>query len=241
MSSLSRADRIISIVFTVISLIAVLLMLGHVIAVGNGVIRLGISLIWLAMAVFVLIAKKKLFFRISVPIWLLSMPLIAFTMLWAPFIHSYSPWKYVIQRSYIEVYNRNSSKDFPAILPSDINDYEFDYMPSIMQGTGHCWVRFETSVNTVKTYEDEYAPKAIYTLPLSSFESGRIDVEVVSPKAKQPVKEDRALSVSFDRDFWNDTEATVYVLSATHNWNHPHSSAVIISSDHKKVQFTQLG
>lgn len=241
MSSLSRADRIISIVFAVISLMAVLLMLGHVIAVGNGVIRLVISLIWLAMPVFVLIAKKRLFFGICVPLWLLLMMILGFTMLWAPFIHSYSPWKYGIQRSYIEMYNRNSSKDFPAMLPGDIEDYEFDYMPSIMQGTGHCWVRFETSVNTVKNYESEYAPQAIYTLPLSSFESGRIDVETVSPEAKQSFKEDRSLSVSFDRDFWNDTEATVYVLSATHNWNHPHSSAVIISSDHKKVQFTQLG
>ncbi|MDO4863554.1 MAG: hypothetical protein Q4A05_05230 [Ruminococcus sp.] len=241
MKPLSTAERIATAGFGVISLTATLLMLGLVIAVGNGVIRLAISLIWLALAIFVLIAKKKLFFYISVTLWLLSMPIIGFTMLWAPFIHSYTPWKYNIQRSYIEIYNRNSSKDFPAMLPRDITDYEFDYMPSIMQGTGHCWARFETSADTVKAYESEYAPQAIYTLPLSSFESGRVDVDVVSPEAIQPFKEDKSLDISYDRDFWDGTEATVYVLSATHNWNHPHSSAVIISDDHTKVQFAQLG
>lgn len=241
MIKLGKADCIITIVFAFISLIATLFMLGMVIAVGNGIIRLIICLIWLAMAVFVLITKKKLFFVISLAVWFVMMPVVALTMLFPPFIHSYSPWKYNVQRSYIEIYNRNSSENFPAMLPRDIREYEFDYMPSMMQGTGHCSARFETSADTVKAYESEFAPQAIYTLTLSSFEHGETTVDVVSPKARQAFENDKSLNIWIDSDYWKDTEATVYVLSATHNWNHPHSSAVIISKDHTKIQFTQLG
>ena len=37
------------------------------------------------------------------------------------------------------------------------------------------------------------------------------------------------------------TYATVYVTSATHNWNHPHSTAVIIDSEKNMIEFAQLG
>ena len=238
---LSLTARIITIIFAVISLLSVLLFLAGLILAGNGIIRLFISVIWLISAVLVLISKNKVHFAVSIVFWLLLIPIMGFSVLFAPFIHSYSPWKYSFQRAYIDMYNRGSSKDFPDKLPSGVKSYEFDYMPSILQGTGHCSARFTASEDIIKDYESEYAPQAIYTIPLENFNNGTTYVETISPQARQSCAEDDSLDIWEDEEFWADTDATVYVLSAVHNWNHPHSSAVIISKDHTKIQFTQLG
>ena len=74
------------------------------------------------------------------------------------------------------------------------------------------------------------------------FQDGSIDVEQVSPKADIGIKDDKSLLVYRDTDFWAEsTSATVYVISAVHNWNHPHSTAVIIDSEKNMIEFAQLG
>ena len=248
MKELSRSSRIITAIFGVLTLIPLLFMLWNLIAVGFNLtsgIALAIPLIWLLIAVVVFAEKKKLFFTIGLAVWLISIPLmgcILFLMTFGPYIHSTSPWKYNIQRSYIVVSCQGTTPDFPAHLPKDIRNYEFDFAPHIMQGAGHCSARFETSDDTIKEYESEYAPRAIYTLPISDFKDHHsTNVDKVSDKAETWSDTDKSLKVWMDEDFWGSTDATVYVLSAVHNSNHPHSSAVIISKDHTKVQFTQLG
>ena len=232
-----------TIAVTAFSALLFLLFLVMFILTGMGLIRMVICFLWLVLPlVFLIFAPGKLHFAISLTETLLMLMAVGFISLWAPFgFSSKMPWRYNFQRTYIDVYNSASSKDFPDKLPKEIDDYRFEYLASIMQGTGHCSARFTASPDIIKAYESEYAPKAIYTIPLSDLRYGSITVDSVSPEAMMPYESDRSLSVWFDNDYWNDTDATVYVLSATHNWNHPHSSAVIISKDHTKVQFTQLG
>ncbi len=238
---LSAPQSIIAVILTALSLVFTMIFLILLLAVGNGIIRLVMCIVWFISVVLVYFTKNKVHVIAETAITMLMLPAMGFSLLFAPYIHSHSPYKYNLQRELIDVYNRASSKDFPDKLPEDTSDYEFDYLPSMMQGTGHCSARFSSSAEVIEYYESEYAPQAIYTIPLSSFEHGTTVVSSVSPKAKQSIENDNSLDVWIDRDFWADTEATVYVLSAVHNWNHPHSSAVIISKDHTRIQFTQLG
>jgi hypothetical protein len=241
MSEMGKTGRIITIIFTVILAAVMLFNLTTLILSGARLTMLIISIILVVSAVIVLAVKKNLIFILSLTAWLITIPIMGLSLLFPPFIHSYSPWKYNFQREYIEKYNGMSSKDFPSVLPRDIKNYEFDYAPSIMQGTGHCSARFKASADVIKAYESQYAPQAIYTIPLENFSGGMTTIEKISPEAKQSYAEDKSLDIWSDDDFWADTDATVYVISAVHNWNHPHSSAVIISKDKSKIQFTQLG
>lgn len=248
MKPLSKSAQTFTAIFGILTLIPLLFMLWNLIAVGGNltsIIALVIPFIWLLMALIIFAEKRKLFFIIGLVVCILSFPLmgfILFSMTFGPYIHSTSPWRYNIQRSYIVVSGQGKTPDFPSHLPKDITDYEFDFAPHIMQGAGHCSARFKTSADTIEAYESEYAPQAIYTLPIGDFKNYHsTNVDTVSEKAETWSDTDKSLKVWMDEDFWGSTDATVYVLSATHNSNHPHSSAVIISKDHTKVQFTQLG
>lgn len=157
---------------------------------------------------------------------------------------SHLPAKFKAQVKYVESLHNGHSDCFPDKLPDDIEDYSIDYMPSIMQGTGHFRVRFRTSAEQIEKYEKEYSEKAIYTIPLKDF-GGKsiINVQEFSPEAEVSYEDDKSLDVAYSQTFWEGHEngATVYVASAVHNWNHPHSGAVIINRSECMIEFTQLG
>ena len=114
----------------------------------------------------------------------------------------------------------------------------------MMQGTGHFRVHFKTSAQQIERYENEYSAQAIYTVPLTDF-NGRWHKEVkeVSSQAETVFEGDNSLVVAYDESFWEGFEdhATVYVISAVHYWNHPHSGAVIINRAENMIEFTHLG
>ena len=245
---ISQTQRVLTVFFGIGSLLVCLFMLWRLIAVGDlsSIIAFVITAIWLLIAVLVLFEKKKLFFKIGLIFFLLSIPIMGFIlifMMFGPYIDSTSPWKYNIQRSFIVVNRQGATPNFPSHLPNDIKSYKFNASPHVLQGAGHCSARFEASVDTIKEYESEYATKAKYILPISYFKDYySTDVDNVSEKSETwSDNTDKSLKVWIDQDFWDGTDATVYVLSTNHNWDHPESSAVIISKDHTKVQFTQLG
>lgn len=237
----SFVNRFFCIVSVVLSALAVLLFLCLNIFFSTAKISIAVSLIWLIFSViFLLQSKKKFVFVLSIAGCVAAVPLLLLMTMLAPVITSESPWKYNLQQQYVGLYNEGSFENFPDTLPENIGDYRFEYKPAIMQGSGHSSVRFTGSAEVIVAYEREYASQAIYAIPLSRFDHGDTSVETVSPKARVPYEGDKHLSVYVDDDFWGDTEATVYVLSATHNFNHPRSSAVIISSDYSKIQFSRF-
>lgn len=240
--SLSAPQSIIAVILTALSLVFTLIFLILLLAVGNGIIRLVMCIVWFISVVLVYFTKNKVHVIAETAITMLMLPAMGFSLLFAPYIHSHSPYKYNLQRELIDVYNRASSKDFPDKLPEDTSDYEFDYLPSMMQGTGHCSARFSSSAEVIEYYESEYASQAIYTIPLSDFKDSYIYyVKDISPKAEQGLDEypNNTLHIYYDNKFWNDTDATVYVISAVHDFNHPSSYSVIISQDHTKIQFAK--
>lgn len=228
----TKAGTALAVLFTLIFLILFIM-------IGTGFIRICICIFWLMFMKAKMRNPEEHNYVSNLARMLVMTAILGCMSLFAPIIFSKSAWKYNLQRKYIDLYNKYSSVDFPDKLSGNIGNYKFEYVPSIMQGNGHCSVRFTASADDIKAYEREYAPKAIYAIPLSRFDFGDTVVEEVSPEAVVPYEGGNNLSMFVDSDFWGDTKATVYVLSAVHDWNHPHSHVVIISSDYRKIQFSQ--
>ncbi len=238
-----KLNKAFTIVSLIISALLSLLFLLLFILTDHGLIRMIISGIWFIYnLIWVIIGAEKNHIAVSITSGVIIIPMILFMSIFFLGFSSDTPWKYNFQKLYVIFRNNYEFKVAPEKLPDDISDYSMEYLPSIMQGTGHSSVRFKASHDVIKAYEEEYSAKAIYTYPLSVFQDGSIDVEQVSPKADIGIKDDKSLLVYKDTDFWSEsTSATVYVISAVHNWNHPHSTAVIIDSEKNMIEFAQLG
>lgn len=238
-------NKVICIGTVVLSALVTLLFLCLLILVGTAEVSIMVSCAWLVFSVILLVlSKRKYVFLLSIAGCIIALPLLGLFAMSNPSINSSSPWKYSLQRQYIQLYGTGYSEDLPETLPEDIGDYKFEHKPTIMQGQGHCSIRYTAPADTIRAFEEQYAPSAIYTMPLSRFDNdgfySGIFIEKVSPEATVGYTGESYLGVYIDNDFWKDTpDATVYVLSAVHDWNHPHSKIVIISSDHSKIQFSQ--
>ena len=61
-------------------------------------------------------------------------------------VHSEYKWQYPFQKAYIGLYqNIKEPEFFPDFMNDVRSGYEFDYLPSIMQGAGHYSVTFVTT------------------------------------------------------------------------------------------------
>lgn len=238
-----KLNKAFTIVSLIISVLLSLLFLLLFIFTDHGLIRMIISGIWFAFnLIMVLKCAEKIHVAVNIILTVIFVTILFFQSIFFLGFSSDTPWKYNFQKLYVIFRNNYEFKVAPEKLPDDISDYSMEYLPSIMQGTGHSSVRFKASQDVIKAYEEEYSAKAIYTYPLSVFQDGSIDVEQVSPKADIGMTDDKSLLVYRDTDFWAEsTSATVYITSATHNWNHPHSTAVIIDSEKNMIEFAQLG
>lgn len=236
-----KTGQVITTIMAVPALILTLKYLIILVFVDTGGIKALICGAWLLATGSIFLSKSRIHLILSVLFTLAVLFVLFLSSIFPPSIYSHKPSKYNAQLKYIDMsIYEDGAADFPDVLPKNISDYEFSCNPGFLQAIGHCSARFTASEDIIKDYESEYAPQAIYTIPLKKFNYGRTTVEKISPKAEQSDKSDYSLNIYEDLEFWADTDATVYVLSAVHNWNHPHSSAVIISKDKTKIQFTQL-
>lgn len=237
-----KLNKAFTIVSLIISAVLSVLFLVLFILTDHGLIRMVISGIWFAFnLIMVLKCAEKIPVAVSIILTVIFVTILFFQSIFFLGFSSDTPWRYNFQKSYIIFRNNYKFRVAPEKLPDDISDYSMEYLPSIMQGTGHSSVCFKASQDVIKAYEEEYSAKAIYTYPYSEFEYGHLTVDEVSPKAESKY-EDRGLDIYSDTDFWAEsTSATVYITSATHNWNHPHSTAVIIDSEKNMIEFAQLG
>ncbi|MGN1416003.1 MAG: hypothetical protein ACI4XF_04125 [Oscillospiraceae bacterium] len=138
-------------------------------------------------------------------------------------------WQYPFQKGFVGMYQNVKEPDwFPDFRDDVLADYRFDYLPGFMQGTGHFSVRFVTSPERAAEYSQNYSQQAKWTLSYKN--------------AAFSAPQDLFPDFFADRDFWeNAPNAEVYILDGVVNWNHPHSSAVIIDTGTGRIQLSQLG
>lgn len=141
-------------------------------------------------------------------------------------------WQYPFQRAYVRLYQNVKEDWFPDFFKDVESDYYFDYMPSIMQGTGHYSVEFVTSPERAAAYASRYAEEAWKVIPLAGYSGSG---------ARYP--DEGKITVYLNDAFWEGSSpaATIYVLDAVTDPNHPHSSAVIVDTATGKIQFSRLG
>ena len=238
-----KRNRIADFIFLVPALILTFLAVITLIFVGTGTIRLIFAGLWAAALVLSVRKGRKKGFWITLfgnTFW----AFIVSCVFYLPgAFASETAWRYRFQMKYVDIMRNGSFDCFPDKLPGEISDYRIEYLPSMMQGTGHFRVHFKTSAQQLERYEKEYSAQALYTVPLEDFKGNwDIQVDEVNPKATVYYG-DKSLEVAYDKYFWagHEKDAAVYVVSAVHYWNHPHSGAVIINKAENMIEFTHLG
>lgn len=164
-------------------------------------------------------------------------------------IHSMPPvvlntekaWQYGFARAYTGMYrNIHEPGWFPEAVSDNDGYFHFDYLPSILQGTGHYSVSVIVSDDTLAEYERCYSEMAVITVDTQLSDSVFIPEED-RKKFINAYSEDH-LDIFVDREFWREySPVRVYVIDGVLNSNHPHSSVVIIDRENRMVQFSQLG
>ena len=201
--------------------IAIILVLTAAFAVlfiftGFGFLRLGGLILTLGFLIlFAVAADKKTSIVLGTIVTAAAICCLAFMSLIPCGITSHSPWRYKYQKAYINRYS-NATDCFPDSIPKDVSDYYFHHTPPMLQGDGDTNLRFKASPDVIKAIEDKYAPIAMSTSQMDNDYASRM----------------------YNGDgFWMDTEATIYNLKDTGNFNHQHHSHLIVSKDHTKIEF----
>ncbi len=143
-------------------------------------------------------------------------------------------WQYPFQKYIINRYRNIREPDWFPEIDSDAVDsgYRFSYLPSIMQGTGHYSIAFNTTAEQMEQYAEEYGQKTNAVNMLGDCRNAgadALDSDIPSLWLDPQIKMDAP----------DDTY--VLVLDAQYNFNHPHTSAIIMDMEHKRIQFLQLG
>ncbi len=137
----------------------------------------------------------------------------------SPFI-----WQYPFQRAFLSLYRYGEPDWFPDFRQDVRSDYCFEFLPSIMQGTGFYTVHFVTSPERAAEYASQYAGAGAEAVPL--------------PECCN----DPDSAVHVNRDFFPDPDAAaVYIISTNRDWNHPHSKTVTVDPGSGRVEITQYG
>ena len=177
---------------------------------------LGLTPIFVILMIVTLLVKNKTAFLVTNTT--LTACALAGVLLYSVLptgINSHSSWKYKYQKAYINRYS-NATDCFPDSIPKDVSDYYFHHTPPMLQGDGDTNLRFKASPDVIKAIEDKYAPIAMSTSQMDNDYASRM----------------------YNGDgFWMDTEATIYNLKDTGNFNHQHHSHLIVSKDHTKIEF----
>ena len=151
-------------------------------------------------------------------------------------------WQYPFQKFYTGLYHNVKDPEwFPDFRDEIQSDYSFNYIPSIMQGTGHYSICFVTSPEIAAEYESKFASGARYIIPRDDFTARSGWYTIGEDKDGSG---NNVLDVYCNMNFWKSGEepnAQIYVLDAVLNFNHPHSSAVIIDRESGRIQLSQYG
>lgn len=169
----------------------------------------------------------------------------AFSQLFAPFhVGALGAWRYPIVKGYVKLYNTTRVPEWlPDRIPDGAEDYRLDYMPSIMQGSGHFSVRFKCGGEELERWVSFGESKARYIFRLADYAAASgysWDDEETSAGTEKGLPELGDFDVIYDKGFWQGCEdgADVYIISANIDRNHPHAEAVIINKESGMVEFT---
>lgn len=162
---------------------------------------------------------------------LLSLLMLAGLAVTQPFSGMFS-FQYPLQKFYVEK-KCNADLDglFPEKLPESTEKFHTEFVPPIMQGAGYYYVSIIADSKDVDAIRKEASEKAMLICSLEElgdeYEDYENDQKITTADLYIPDK------------FRKPPKAECYIVSATGNWNHPHSKLIIIEG--QNVCWSKLG
>lgn len=144
-------------------------------------------------------------------------------------------WQYPFQKYIINRYRNIREPDWFPEIDGDavVSGYRFSYLPSIMQGTGHYSIAFNADEEWFHAYllriytEHPDIKKVVW---LGDYRNHGADSQEIPELWLDPEIRSNASDIT-----------SIFVIDANNNFNHPHTSAIIMDMEHKRIQFLQLG
>jgi len=143
-------------------------------------------------------------------------------------------WQYPFQKYIINRYRNLREPDWFPEIDGDavVSGYRFSYLPSIMQGTGHYSIAFNTTAEQMEQYAEEYGQKKNAVKMLG-------ECRDAGPDARNTDTPSLWLDPQIRQEA--PKKSSVFIIDAQYDFNHPHTSAIIMDMEHKRIQFLQLG
>lgn len=132
-------------------------------------------------------------------------------------------WRYPVALRYAYE-GRPPFEFFPEELPSSAEKVSFEFLPSMLQGTGHVTLRFYADENYIEELKDRLEDEAMYVTDFEGLNEINENLENYDVISFYSVDEGELLEVKHP-------DAQIYILYTNYNWNHPHSRAVFIDGD----------
>ena len=171
--------------------------------------------------------KKKLFTAYFIRGIVYSVLLTFHILFWGMFhmpVSVYTSWQYPMALRYTEFPRYQTI--MPRELPKSARDVHFDFMPTILQGSGHTALGFTADDEYVKNLENELKGSAMYVVEYKNLDN-----------LNHSLKNNEVINL-YDSGIRNShPDATAYILYTNYNWNHPRSKTVFI--DGNFVYFSQ--
>ena len=164
--------------------------------------------------------KMKALFCVSVTITVFYLFL---SLCFPPFgMSTHSKWKYPVMKMVASCYRNTREPEWFPDFTSDVEDeFSFEYLPSVLQGSGYYDVRFVTRPETARQYVQDLTVSAVETLPLQDY------------LERNPYSMHHS-----DESFWsgNIQGTMVYILYTNNNINHPHEDILVVNVNTGRVQ-----
>ncbi len=164
--------------------------------------------------------------------------LVALTVVF-PFVRSAEiKLLYPLQLKYYKsTYSQSDALDFfPDKIPENVGDYKLEHVPTVMQGAGHTSLMFTSDSETIQECIREAKQDAILIFTLS-------EQDQYEDKFKKSSGSEYAFLYFYTDEAMkqNSENVTVYLLYSNFDFNHPHTSAVLVDEENCTVQFSRVG
>ena len=165
----------------------------------------------------------------------------------SPHMHSDDLRQYPYQKHLAQIYQKRTvtvPNWFPDFREDVTGDYDMEYEPGGLHGTGHLSVRFRTEPERAASYAAMFAAEARTCFMLSEYHDG---MHISLPDAGAPSgTSEGVLTLMPAKSFWADDltkepTAAVYIMDAVLNADSPVTGAAIIDTESGRVQLLQIG
>lgn len=131
-------------------------------------------------------------------------------------------FQYPYQMRYVDKFGYHN-EFFPEELPDRADNYEMNFMPSIMQGSGWTNVSFQTDKDTIAKY------------------IGKMETQGCRAESLAEHKGLALLEPHLPERIANDLQGSrIYVVRFSDDWNHPHIECMVVNEETGYVMFFEM-